>query len=71
MNTASAQIKTLSTAIADIYLPAECEDVGPRAVGDILRPLLIEMRKSRLSGKPMSQDIIDRFCTPPVAGAQG
>lgn len=67
MNTASAQIKTLSTAIADIYLPAECEDTGPRAIGDILRPLLIEMRKSRLSGKPMSQDIIDRFCTPPGA----
>ena len=70
MNTASAQIKTLSTAIADIYLPADIEDTGPRAIGDILRPLLIEMRKSRLSGKPMSQDIIDCFCTPPVAGAQ-
>ena len=69
MNTASAQIKTLSAVIADIYLPTECEPT-PRAVGDILRPLLIEMRKSRLSGQPLSQDIIDRFCTPPVAGAQ-
>ena len=64
-NAASAQIKTLSTAIADIYLPSDAEDTGPRAIGAILRPLLIEMRKSRLSGRPLSQDIIDRFCTPP------
>ncbi|MBI1214009.1 MAG: hypothetical protein GC190_21310 [Alphaproteobacteria bacterium] len=63
-NITSAQIKTLSTAIADIYLPASCEPT-PRAVGDVLRPLLIEMRKSRLSGQPMSQEIIERFCTPP------
>ena len=63
-NTASAQIRTLSTAIADIYLPSD-ESEAPRAIGDILRPLLIEMRKSRLSGRPMSQDILDRFCTPP------
>ena len=65
-NIASAQIKTLSTAFADIYLPSSCEDTSPRAIGDILRPLLIEMRKSRLSGQPMSQDILDRFCTPPA-----
>ena len=69
-NAASAQIKTLSTAIADIYLPDNCEDTSPRAIGDILRPLLIEMRKSRLSGKPMSQDILDRFCTPPAQAAR-
>jgi hypothetical protein len=68
-NTASANITTLSTAIADIYLPNECE-TNPRAVGDILRPLLIEMRKSRLSGQPMSQEIVDRFCTPPAQAAR-
>ena len=69
-NITSAQIKTLSTAIADIYLPASCEDASPRAIGDILRPLLIEMRKSRLSGKPMSQDILDRFDAPPATAAR-
>jgi hypothetical protein len=64
-NPASAQIKTLSTAIADIYLPSDEEGQGPRAIGDILRPFMIAVRRSRLSGEPLPQDILDRFCTPP------
>ena len=63
-NIASAQIKTLSTAIADIYLPSD-ESESPRAIGDILRPLMLELRRSRMTGEPPRQDIVDRFCTPP------
>ena len=69
-NASSAQIKTLSTTIADIYLPASCESANPRAIADILRPLLLEIRRSRMSGEPMRQDIVDRFCTPPVQPAR-
>jgi hypothetical protein len=65
-NTASAQIKTLSSAIADIYLPSDDEGQGPRAIGDILRPLMLELRRSRMTGQPPRQDILDRFCTPPT-----
>jgi hypothetical protein len=65
-NTASAQIKTLSNAIADIYLPASDESSNPRSINDILRPLMLEIRRSRMTGEPLRQDIVDRFCTPPA-----
>ncbi len=65
-HSSSAQIKTLSNAIADIYLPASDDSTNPRSVADILRPLMLEIRRSRMSGAPMRQDIVERFCTPPT-----
>jgi hypothetical protein len=60
-------IKTPANAIADIHI----RDVGvpsePRAIGEILRPFLLELRRSRTTGEPMCQDILDRFCAPAVA----
>ena len=65
MSISSAKIKTLSHAIADIHIPAGTE-VEPRAIGDLLRPLLLELRRNRMTGEPMRQDIVDRFCAPPA-----
>lgn len=61
---AIGQIKTPANAIADIHI----RDIGvpsePRAIGEILRPFLLELRRSRATGEPMRQDILDRFCAP-------
>ncbi len=56
----SAQINILATAIADIHIPAV--DTDPRAIGDILRPFMLELRRSRMTGRPMQKEILDRFC---------
>jgi len=61
-NLSSAQINTLATAIADIHIPAADENAHPLAIGDVLRPLLLELRRSRMTGKPMRKEILDRFC---------
>lgn len=58
-NITSAQIKTLSHVIADIHIPSS--DGEPRSIGEVLRPLLLEMRRSRMTGEPMRKDIVDRF----------
>jgi hypothetical protein len=59
----SAQIKTLSAAIADIHIAPAVES-EPRSIGELLRPLLLEMRRSRMTGEPMRQEIVDRFAPP-------
>ncbi len=28
--------------------------------------LMVELRRSRMTGQPPRQDILDRFCTPPT-----
>jgi hypothetical protein len=60
----SAQIKALSNLIADIHIRDDEAANGPRAIGEILRPFLLELRRSRATGKPMRQDVLDRFCAP-------
>jgi hypothetical protein len=64
-------IKTPANAIADIHI----RDIGvpsePRAIGEILRPFLLELRRSRATGEPMRQDILDRFCAPALAADTG
>ncbi len=58
---ASAQIKALSATIADIHIAAVTTN-EPRAMGDILRPFMRELRRSHAMGEPMRQEILDRFC---------
>ena len=61
---ASAQIKALSATIADIHIAAVTTN-EPRAMGDILRPFMLELRRSHAMGEPMRQEILDRFCAAP------
>ena len=60
----SAQIKSLSAAIADIHIASAVES-EPRSIGEHLRPFMLELRRSRMTGQPMRQNILDRFCAAP------
>jgi hypothetical protein len=61
-NLSSAKINTLATAIADIHIPTADASAEPRAIGDVLRPFMLELRRSRMTGQPMREEILDRFC---------
>ena len=61
-NWSSAKINTLATAIADIHIPATDANTHPRTIGDALRPFMLELRRSRMTGKPMREEILHRFC---------
>ena len=65
----SIQIKALSNAIADIHISASDAEAGPRAIGDILRPFMAELRRSRMTGEPMRAEILARFAAPADATA--
>ena len=54
------QIKTLSVAISDIYIDDPVES-GPRAIADVLRPFMIELKRSRIAALPMRTEILDRY----------
>ena len=60
----SAQIKSLSAAIADIHITSAVES-EPRSIGEHLRPFMLELRRSRMTGEPMRQEIVDRFSASP------
>jgi hypothetical protein len=65
MPVSSAQIKFLPRAIADIYLPSSNNEPG--SIAEVLRPLLLEMRRSRMTGEPMRKTVLDRFSEPASA----
>lgn len=64
----SVQLKSLSAAIADIHIASAVES-EPRSIGEHLRPFMLELRRSRMTGEPMRRDILDRFSAAPTQEA--